>query len=201
MKKSSILLTLLVLFAVAANAQEYKPFRWAMGLGYAKPSGSGGSGGVLWATELGYRVNDPICVSLRIEGAVMVRGLDTDASEYDVDAKAVGSYTANGIYYLSNEKFRPYVGLGAGIYSLAAVSQSFDQNGGGVAGVAAESKFGFYPRIGFDLGHFNINIDYNIIGATDVMIVNSDGIQTSETQLKNSYLGIRIGGFFFGGRK
>jgi hypothetical protein len=194
MKKLSFLLTLMVLFSVAATAQEYKKFRWANGLGYAKPAGDGGSGGVLWATELGYRVSDPICVSLKIEGAVMVRGLSESATEYDAEAKAVASYTVNGIYYFSNEKFRPYVGAGMGMYSLAGVASS--TSSGGVAASASQSKIGFYPRIGFDLGHFNINIDYNILGDSDIMVSNG----TTEMKMKNSYLGVRIGGFFFGGR-
>jgi hypothetical protein len=194
MKKLSLLLTLMVLFSVAANAQEYKKFRWANGLGYAKPAGDGGSGGILWATELGYRVNDPICVSLKIEGAAMVRGLSESGTEYEGEVKAVGSYTVNGIYYFSNEKFRPYVGAGMGMYSLAGVASS--TSSGGIAASASESKIGFYPRIGFDLGHFNINIDYNIIGDSDIM-VSSGG---TELKMKNSYLGVRIGGFFFGGR-
>jgi hypothetical protein len=189
MKKLTLLFALCVLFTVGANAQEFKKFRWAVGLGYAKPSGEGAGGGVLWATEFGYRLSDPICLSLRIEGAAVVRGLSESVNGYDnAEVAGISSYTANGIYYLSNNKFRPYVGAGVGLFSLAAVS--FDANS--AYGAASESKIGFYPRIGFDLGHFNVNIDYNIIGNTKF-----EGV---DVESKNSYLGVRIGGFFFGGR-
>ena len=149
-----MLFALCVLFSVAANAQEYKPFRWAVGLGYAKPGGEGAGGGVLWATEFGYRFSDAICASLKIEGAAVVRGFSESVGDYDADVAGISSYTVNGIYYLSNNKFRPYVGAGLGLYSLAAVSMSNT-----AVGAASESKIGFYPRIGFDLGHFNINIE------------------------------------------
>lgn len=187
MKKLTLLFALCVLFTVGANAQEFKKFRWAVGAGYAKPSGEGAGGGLLWATEFGYRLSDPICLSLRIEGAAVIRGLSESISGYDnAEVAGISSYTANGIYYLSNEKFRPYVGAGVGMFSLSAVSV-----GASGVGAAAETKIGFYPRVGFDLGHFNINIDYNIIGNSDL----GNGLES-----KNSYLGVRVGGFFFGGR-
>lgn len=190
MKKLSTVLFFMLFAAVAVNAQEFKKFRLATGLGYAMPGGEGSGGGILYDIEPGYRVNDALCVSLRWEGAVVVRGLSESVSSYDASAAAIGSYSVNGIYYLSNNKFRPYVGAGVGVFNLAAVTVS---TAGG--GAAAESKIGFYPRIGFDLGHFNINIDYNIVGATEF----NDG--TTKLETKNSYLGIRFGGFFFGGRK
>jgi hypothetical protein len=191
MKKLSLLLSLTLIIGVAANAQDFKKFRLATGVGYAKPGGSGASGGVLFDIEPGYRINDKICVSLRYEAAVVVRGLSSDVTSYDASAAGIGSYTVNGIYYLSNNKFRPYVGAGVGMISLAAVTA-----GTSGAGAVAETKIGFYPRVGFDFGHFNINIDYNIIGASEyIATVGSTPLET-----KNSYIGIRIGGFFFGGK-
>ncbi len=184
-----MLFALVLLVAVGANAQEFKKFRLATGLGYAMAGGKGASGGFLYAIEPGYRVSDALTASLRIEGAVVVRGLSEDVANYNASAAAIGSYTLNGIYYLSNNKFRPYVGAGFGLYNLAAVTVSDSGDGG----AAAESKFGFYPRIGFDLGHFNINLDYNIVGSTK--------FEGTDLESKNSYIGIRIGGFFFGGRK
>ena len=138
MKKITTVLFLVLFAAVAVQAQEFKKFRLATGLGYAMPGGEGSGGGVLWDVEPGYRVNDALAVSLRIEGAVVVRGLSESVSTYDASAAAIGSYTVNGIYYLSNSSFRPYVGAGVGIYSLAAVTVS--TSGGGAA---AESKIGF----------------------------------------------------------
>ena len=45
MKKLTLLFTLCLIASVAANAQEFKKFRWAVGLGYAKPAGDGAGGG------------------------------------------------------------------------------------------------------------------------------------------------------------
>jgi hypothetical protein len=195
MKKISTVLFFILLTAVVVNAQEFKKFNVGVGLGYAKPGGEGAGGGVLFAIEPAYRVNDAIQVGLRMEWAVVVRGLSESVDSYDASAAAIGSYTLNGKYYFSNGNFRPFVGAGVGSFSLAAVSVSSN----GSAGAGSESKIGFYPRVGFDLKHFNVTIDYNIIGPTEFDA--TVGSTPTKMETKNSYFGIRIGGFFGGGRK
>lgn len=179
----------MMLVASIASAQDYKPFKLGLGLGYAKP-GSGG-GGILIDLEPAYRINDDIAVGLRIESAVMAK-ISPDGTE--ASASANGSYTVNGQYYLTSSKVRPYVGAGVGVYMLAAVSAS-DTN----AEVGGGSEIGFYPRLGLDIGNFNINIDYNIISSSESVM--ADGSGTTTGKIKNSYMGIRIGGYMFGGRR
>lgn len=193
MKKTLLVLSAaMCLLITTATAQNYKPFKLGLGLGYVVPSDGGG--GVLIDLEPAYRLNDQIAIGLRLESAAMARAIgDTEA-----DVSANGSYSLNGIYYLSDAKFRPYVGLGVGLFTIASASASVTVGGSTVTAAAAdENKFGFYPRIGFDLGHFNINIDYNIIGASDGITIAGTSFATED--IKNSYIGIRIGGFFFGG--
>lgn len=186
MKRILTVAMLVLLTAAGSMAQEYKAFRVGIGLGYANASGKGAKGGVLWALEPGYRVNDQILANLRIEGAVIGRGY-ADETSASVDVAALGSYTLNGQYYFNNNNFRPFVGVGFGMFSLAAVSVSASTGGGSTEAVAAANKIGFYPRVGFDAGHFTLNLDYNIVPET--------------AGIKNSYLGIRLGGFIGGGRK
>src|SRR5688572_14624065 len=131
MTKKISLLVVILCSAVVLKAQEFKKFRLATGLGYAMPGGEGAGGGILYDIEPGYRVSDALCVSLRYEGAVVVRGLSEANASYDASAAAIGSYTLNGIYYFSNEKFRPYAGLGVGLFNLAAVSVSSSSSTGG----------------------------------------------------------------------
>lgn len=186
MKKITLIFTLL-LCASAVFGQEFKKFRVGLGLGYAKPGGEGAKGGICFAVEPGYRLNDQLMVGLRMESAVVIRGFSESVEGFDLGIAGIGSYTLNGQYYFKNEGFRPFAGLGFGLYSLAAVTiDGVDED---VA--KAESKFGFYPRLGFDAGHFTMQLEYNLIPATKV----------EGGEFKNSYLGIKIGGFFGGGRK
>ena len=184
MKKLLLSVLGVMMFVGVSTAQEYKPFKLGLGLGYTMPSNGGG--GILFDFEPAYRINDAIAVGLRIETAAMARSIGDEEGSVSGNA----SYTLNGQYYLSNNKFRPYVGVGLGIYSLASVSV------GTTSGVAAGSEFGFYPRIGFDLGHFNVNLDYNLIPASEGFDGNGESVD-----IKNSYLGIRVGAFIFGGQR
>jgi hypothetical protein len=192
MKKISTVLCLtmfLSVLAVGVNAQEYKQFRVGIGGGYAMPGGSGASGGVLFYFEPGYRFADNIIANIRVEWAAMARGLAEDVQDADFSVSTSGSYTLNGQYYFSNESFRPFVGAGVGMYKINAA----EVDGVGSFG-SSETKFGFYPRVGFDAGHFTLSLDYNLVGKTTIEV---DG---EEFNFKNSYIGIRLGGFFGGGK-
>jgi outer membrane protein W len=197
MKKITMFVGLMLIAAVAVNAQEYKKFRVGTGLGYAIPGGSGAGGGISWTLEPGYRVNDQILANFRYEAAAIIRGT-VDETSASFDVAGIGSYTVNGQYYLMSGGFRPYVGVGLGMFSIAAASVDGGSNGGGVSETAG-TKFGFYPRIGFDAGHFTLNLDYNIVGNTKAIVTTGTGNTT--TEFKNSYIGIRVGGYFGGGRK
>lgn len=188
MKKLSLLFALSLLLTLGANAQTFQPFKVGLGLGYASPGGKGAKGGVLFYLEPAYRITDVIQAGLRLEGAIVARGF-ADETEAELEVASIGSYTVNGQYYFNNNNFRPFVGLGLGLYSLAAAEIEGSATSGATGSVdtKAESKFGFYPRVGFDAGHFTLSLDYNIVPETD--------------GIKNNYLGIRIGGFFGGGRK
>jgi hypothetical protein len=196
-KKISFLLVLL-LSAVVLKAQEFKKFRVGIGAGYAMPSGEGAGGGVMWALEPGYRVSDQILANLRIEGAAIIRGT-ADATSASFEVAGVRSYTLNGQYFFNTNDFRPFVGVGFGIFSLAAAKVEATSGGTSGSSASSESKFGFYPRIGFDYRHFTVNLDYNLVPNTKATVATGSG--TVNTEFKNSYIGIRLGGYFGGGRK
>lgn len=193
MKKIIHALVLALCASTFAYAQDYKPFKVGVGLGYAMASGDGSGGGILFSLEPAYRLQDNLSIGLRMESALITRGFSVPISSAgaSVSVAGISSYTLTGQYYFGASDFRPFLGAGLGMYSLAAVSIS----AGGVSGTAAaaESKFGFYPRAGFDLGHFNVTLDYNLIPATTVAGV-------GDVTVKNSYFGIRVGAFFGGGK-
>lgn len=209
MKKFLLLIGFIGAALFTAEAQEYKPVKIGLGLGYASPGGEGAKGGVLVYFEPAYRVNDALAVGLRIESAVMAQGVTFSgsgstsvASEAKVSGNA--SYTVNGQYYFSNNTFRPFAGLGFGMYSLASATVSVTGSSSTASASADASKFGFYPRVGFDLGHFTMQIEYNIIPSTSSEITVSSGTSGTSvitSEAKNSYLGIKAGFFISGGKK
>lgn len=188
------LFALVCLISTAAIAQDeneriFKPFKVDVSLGYALPLGGGiGSrGGILFAIEPKYALVDQFAVGLRLEGAAMARQVFVNNSNLEGDVQLNGSYLLTGDYYLSKNGFRPFLGAGAGIYSVAGAYVSagtqVDE-----ADILTESKFGGMFRAGFEAGHFRLGIEYNLIGKTDF-------------SLNNNYMGFKLGLCIGGGRR
>ncbi|MTI40154.1 outer membrane beta-barrel protein [Fulvivirga lutimaris] len=186
--KKTLLLMVFVAIGMTANAQEFKPFKVGLGFGYAIPSDGGG--GIAIYLEPGYRITDAILLNLRIESAAMAKVVGTQEAKVAASA----SYTVNGQYYFNNNDFRPFAGLGLGLFANANVEVS-----GQAGSASAGTVIGFYPRLGFDYKHFNFIFDYNLIPATDEVEVNGSTVELTEN-IKNSYMSIKIGVSIGGGR-
>ncbi|WP_066629531.1 outer membrane beta-barrel protein [Labilibacter marinus] len=191
MKK--ILLILVVALATVATSfaqsTDYKPFKVDVGALYAIPGGEAVSAGAGFYLEPKYNVTNNIAVGLKMEWAIMGASSDYD----NVSISAVGSYQLTGDYYFSENKVRPFAGLGIGIYSLGSVETDVVSAAAGEDPFAYDfgSKFGFAPRVGLLMGHFRAALEYNVI----------TGIDTGISELDNkNYLSIKLG-FEIGGGK
>ncbi|HTE27338.1 hypothetical protein [Flavitalea sp.] len=190
MKRSLLLVSLSVMLAFSSIAQDdLKPFKFDLSLGYAIPGGSGAKGGIIFAAEPKFAVIPQLAVGLRMEVAVMARGVSGVEDDYDeFEVKASGSYLATADYYFTdNYSFRPFAGAGAGIYSLAAttINEYEDEYNG-----SAKSKFGGMVRGGFEARHFRFGIEYNIVPKTTYVDYSGSG---NIVTTKNGYLGIKVG--------
>jgi hypothetical protein len=187
--KKIIGISLLIMLAVSVQGQGLKKFRVGITAGYAMPAGEGAKGGVCIALEPSYRINDAFVVGLRAESAIIARGFSEAVPYLDFQVTGLGSYTLNGQYYFKSDGFRPFAGLGFGLYVLDALE--FEVDGVPIMVGESESKFGFYPRLGFDAGHFTMLLEYNFVPPT----------KAGTNEIKNSYIGIKIGVNIGGGRK
>lgn len=185
MRKLTLVLAFFVsCYFAGAQSTAFKPFKVDLAVGYAMPAGSGSKGGVLFAVEPKYALNDNITLGLRLEGAATARAsVDNNGDKVVGSVKASGSYLLIGDYFFNTNKFRPFAGLGAGLFKLAAVEVNSSTDEGEIE---AGSKFGFAPRVGFEYGHFRTAIEYNAVGKTG--------------SINNNYLGIKLGFFIGGGR-
>lgn len=201
MKKLLLVVLGVFMFAGASYAQDFKPFKIGLGLGYAIPGGEGAGGGILIYGEPMYRVNDAIAVGLRLETALVVKAdINPDGTMGDNSKVAgIGSYTLGGQYYFSNGGFRPLVGAGFGLYSVSTAAIN-DNTTSLDAGWEKQSKFGFYPRVGFDAGHFNFMLEYNLIPSSEIEATDMNGNATT-IDVKNSYFSIKAGVSILGGRR
>lgn len=179
-----------------AQAENFQPIRVEATLVVARGSGDVGAWGAGLAIEPKYNLTDQLSIGLRFEGSGMVSqsiapslvgGLDASMS-----ARAVVAFIAKADYYLSTSSTRPFVGLGAGYYSIGSANS-------GITGVSAEafSGFGLFPQVGVNFGHFRMALGYHaILGGSQTLMV--AGVPTVD--LSKNYFAFDIGGTFGGGR-
>lgn len=184
-KKANTAFILFVFFITTslAYAQNYKPFKVDIGLGYAIPKSEGSNikGGVVFSLEPHYRLSDALAVGLRLEGAALAySSLDSDGGEAEISV--LTSYSLTGDYYFRDKGFRPFAGAGLGIYRSSSLKLNEDTAINGETTIPASSDFGFFPRVGFEAGHFRFSTEYNFI---------KDG----------GYLSFKIGLFIGGGKR
>ncbi|WP_338870869.1 hypothetical protein WBJ53_23895 [Spirosoma sp. SC4-14] len=192
-----VLLALFVLAGFSASAQEYKPFKVNVSVGFAKPLNAGVSGGVLFAVEPKYGLSDNFDLGLRLEVASVARGIKYNGNTTTGDVGAFASYLLTGNYLFGKGSVRPFLGLGVGFYSVASggtvtvVDGQTPQN----VNLVSDTKFGGMIRGGIKAGHFVAAVEYNAAPTTDNTLANTT--ITSE----NAYLGIKVGVDIGGGRK
>ncbi|HEY4323802.1 MAG TPA: outer membrane beta-barrel protein [Mucilaginibacter sp.] len=182
MKKIILLSTFLaVTFLVKAQSDTYKAFKIDIGLGYAIPTaGNSGDtkGGGTVTIQPHYRVSDNFALGLRFEAAGLGY-IDTALTTNDSKVELLLSFCASAEYYLAKGAFRPFIGVGGGVFT-----QSATQNNSGTEQlVAGTTRAGFFPEIGLEMGHFRVSADYNVAGGN------------------NDYVAFKIGFFLGGGKK
>lgn len=179
MKKTWTLAIVIILAGQFTYAQKeartFKKFKTDVSLGYAIPQGSGTKGGILFVVEPKYAVLDQLSVGLRMEAAALA---NVDAAGKSGTVRVLSSYMATGDYYFSGNKFRPFVGAGGGMFTMASVNIE-----GTAKQIPSASEFGFMVRVGFEAGHFRMGGEYNFL------------------KNKAGYLGVKIGVCIGGGRK
>jgi outer membrane protein W len=195
MKKITVVVALLAtLFSMKSFAQSdsYTPWQINFTGGYAAGSGKGVKGGVAYAFEPQYHINNNLSVGLRFGAAALLKsGLNTSGDEVgDFSVGAVGNYLATGNYYFQKEgaKFRPFVGLGLGYGRSVGAGTSIT-----LVDIDDESSLGDYGtkggfssmiRAGFDISHFRLNLEYDL--------------NPKVGRIKNNYFGVMLG-FYIGG--
>lgn len=190
-----------MLVAVSASAQEFKPFKVNLSLGFAKPLGVGASGGVLFGIEPKYGLNDNIDLGVRLESALVARGVTVMGESATGDVAAINSAVLTGNYLLSTGGFRPFIGLGLGLFNVASAGVVTVDNGQTDEDVtfSQATKFGAMVRAGFKTGHFVLGVEYNAISASDGLRISSSA-NVGTISIKNSYLGVKLGFDIGGGR-
>jgi hypothetical protein len=115
----------------------------------------------------------------------------------NLDDYGVLSFIPTFDYYLNENKYRPYIGLGLGYYLFFDDLDVLTPNGSTeVLKGSTKNQVGFLLRGGFEVGNIRYGLEYNLIPKADIKMPNGQIIGS----VNNSYLGLSIG-FTIGRRK
>ena len=180
---------LLVTVDAQAQSQNFQLFRVDSGLVGAYAPGDLTGYGIGGFVEPKFNATDRIAVGARLEGSV-VMGMAIGGEEVTAGMTSQAATLAKGEYFLTTRKVRPFVGLGAGMYTLAS-------SGGGTSGanVSAGRYFGVAPQVGVNLGGFRLAGTYHMIFGDNLVTLSSGNTQ----KVSRNYASLDIG-FQFGGK-
>lgn len=174
------------------NSREYKLYKHEISLGFVKPLKS--TAGVSFTTEPKFSVIDNLAIGLRLEGSLWI---DTDNERIQsLDADAIFSFSAVPTfdYYFSKKIFRPFVGVGYGLYFYPSSNGSYTyKSATGFLGM--ENNTGILVRGGFEVGHFRLGVNYNRI-SREVKSSISNSLYKEDW----SYIDLKVG-FIIGGKR
>ena len=192
--KKIILSACIAFFCVSSYAQKEGGFRVGLDLGVVPTNGGGGA---LFSLEPKYNIKDNMNVGLRIGIAAIVRDINDSGTTTSAKVAANGSYVATYDYYFNGagKSFVPYIGAGAGYYSIANVELD-DTNNSNDVNVDATGKMGGLVRGGFEWGKFRMGLEYNLVPESTLQ----DNNGNNQGTVANSYVGIHLG-FYVGGGK
>jgi len=157
--------------------------------------------GLLLNIEPKVNISENAVIGLRFGIALNSQKFENiDESQFridDLDNYGVVSFIPTLDYYLNENKYRPYVGLGLGYYLFFDDLDVLTPNGSvEVIKGSTKNQAGFLLRSGLEIGHTRLGLEYNLIPKADIKMPNGQIIG----RVNNSYLGVSIG-FTIGGRK
>lgn len=207
--KKAVLFTFLICILFSVTAQDYKGFKFGWRYGYTTNVGES-LGGLTFDLEPAVRINYYTLVFFRLE-SFLAEDSRTGIITKSMDATAI---SVGGQYYLFEKgKFRLYAGIGIGFhypfYSEESQTRSADVTKSTTVEFDSKKRNFVHPRIGFDLGHFNFLIDFNLIPSSDgirqtsIYDRNTNNSTSTEEKIevKNSNISIKVGVSFGGGRR
>ncbi len=199
MLKKNLILTTLLFCLFNLNAQEENSLTLRIEPGFLLYSDSENLG-LLLNIEPKIKSSENTVIGLRFGVALNSQKFkNIDSSQFFIDDQndnAVISFVPTFDYYLNENNYCPYIGIGLGYYLWSYIDVSRRNGSVDVLEGSVNDQVGFLVRGGFELGNTRLGLEYNFILKADIEIPNGQIIGTVD----NSYLGVSIG-FTIGGGK
>jgi outer membrane protein X len=178
------LFVVLLAIPLVSNAQIF--FKMDAGLGGAFTFGELKSYGITAHVEPKVFILPSLSAGLRFEGDALFGGSVMDAeTDLNVGVSSRAAVLLKGEYYFSDNKTRPFIGLGAGSYTIANTSASSE----GGASIGAGNHFGVAPELGVTFGNFRLSAMYHIVTGSGLVNMSAG----SPKEISMNYLVVQLG--------
>lgn len=195
----TLFISLFVLVSCVAGAQTAKPFKVSIAGGYAFPVSTSTNDnvskpGFVYSLEPQYELTKNLEVGVRFEQAFIKRPeILNEVVYFTTNAKSLLSAVVTANYVMRiGTSFRPYVGIGGGLY-YADKSEQRQTSSSGSSVVSyplpVTTVFGGVGRVGLKYGIVHVEANYNLISDTSV----TNGATRLTLTAKNSYLSLKAG--------
>ncbi|WP_147444426.1 MULTISPECIES: hypothetical protein [Corallococcus] len=132
-----------------------------------------------------WNITDKIAAGVRLEVGIAGGGSAGNGSATVSTAVAVASLL-KGEYLFRDSGVRPFLGLGAGVYTLANQSVAAGNGGAGVA-QSGGRFFGVAPQAGIDFGGIRLAASYNHILGADIVVEQNVNAGIEPERIKRNY--------------
>lgn len=194
-----LLQIVLLLYLFHLNAQEGTTIKLVIEGGIL-PLSETENLGLFLNAEPKLKISDNIFLGLRVGVILNAQSIENnDEFQYEIDERSDNggiSLVPTIDYYLNENYFRPYLGLGIGPYLLTKYIDVFDYSSQSRFEVNVKNQAGFLVRGGLESDKIRFGLEYNYILKADVEVPNGQIIGT----INNSYFGLAIG-FIIGHKK
>lgn len=145
---------------VTAQDRQFKPFKVEIAGGVGVPTS--GRVGYLLSLEPKYALNDQVTIGLRTESFVIFQKPFANLST--VGTLHIRSYSlSSDRYFKLGGQTRLSTGAAIGIYQYARGTANRDDYKSLTLNEFSSIKPGIAPRIGLELSHFRVGVEYNLV--------------------------------------
>ncbi|NID09221.1 hypothetical protein [Fibrivirga algicola] len=184
-----------LLLSLTTYSQSIKNFHLNFALGAGIPPGVASESGFLVAVEPKFGLGKNLDIGLRYESATMKRGtISPGYSQNAGESQATQSLLLTTAITANGKTVRPFFGIGCGLYFLEYTNVSGSSQYTYYGDKTGKSVIGTVIRGGVKLKRLVLNVDYNLVPATDAYLYSSYfGGSSSSAQVVNSYWGLKVG--------
>jgi hypothetical protein len=185
-----------------AESASYEQLLGHVGAAASRSAVSGRNGGS-FAMEIKAMVHDHLAIGGRVELGMLFGGSigrDEDLP-LDLAMAACGLVKAEVfVGELHDGVLRPWVGLGAGAYTIGGQTIASGPDHSGISQTTGR-YFGVAPQVGIDLGPVRFAATYNAILGASLEVTQTAGTVEQAYEYSQNYVSLELSFRFAGGRK